>query len=266
MSRPLNARIVLGKRPSGTRSWTASSAAKRARSVRAPKTMSQAVRTTRKTFDRTANKKYGAPTTLSMARPENKRVTMRYIDWFDMNASTTTGAVQTFRANSLFDPDATGTGHQPYGRDTWATMFNHYTVINSKIQIQGFNSNTTAQYGSPVTICLSLDDTALAAAVCPGGVYRPEAGNCVYQLADTGNVGRNLLRLKKGFSAKDFFSKGNPEDNSQCGAAFGASPTEQAYFNIQVTSNDGGDPATMQFLCTIDYDCILSEPLQLVPS
>jgi len=115
-------------------------------------------------------------------------------------------------------------------------------------------------------MCLSLDDLALSAAVSPGGVYRPEAGNCVYQLVDTGNVGRNLLRMKKGFSAKDFFSKDNPEDNSQLGAAFGSNPSEIAYYNILLTSNDGGDPASMQFLVTIDYDVILSEPLQLVPS
>lgn len=259
--RPLTARIHLGKRPRDVSSW---SSQKRAKSN--PKTMSQAVRTTRKTFDTSANSKYGPPSTLSMARPENKRVTMRYIDYINLNASDTTGAIQVYRANSIFDPDSTGTGHQPYGRDTWATMFNHYTVINSKIQVQAWNSNTTAQYSAPAIACLSLDDQVLSAAVAGGGWARPEAGNCVYQLADCGNVGRNPLRMKKGFSAKDMFSKVNPEDNAQLGAAMGSSPSEQAYFHLWLTSADGGDPATMMFLVTIDYDVILSEPLQLVPS
>lgn len=241
-------------------------AAKRQRVETVPRSMSSAVRTTRKPFDTSLARRYGPPTTLSMARPDNKRVTLRYVDWFDLNASATTGAVYTFRANSIFDPDYTSTGHQPYGRDSYALLYNHYTVVNSKIQIQGFNSNTTAQYGSPITLCLSLDDQALSAAVAPGGVYRPEAGTCVYQLVDTGNVGRNLLRMKKSFNAKDFFSKANPEDNSQLGAAMGSNPAEVAFFNILATSNDGGDPATMQFLVTIDFDVILSEPLQLVPS
>lgn len=33
-----------------------------------------------------------------------------------------------FRMNSTFDPDRTGTGHQPYGRDTLAALYEHYRV------------------------------------------------------------------------------------------------------------------------------------------
>lgn len=232
----------------------------------APRSMSSAVRTTRKVFDTSANRKYGPPTTLSMSRLENKRVTMRYIDYIGLNASDTTGAIQVYRANSIFDPDSTGTGHQPYGRDTWATMFNHYTVLNSKVQVQGMNANTTAQYGSPNITWLSLDDQALSAPVAGGGWARAEAGNVAYTLTDNGNVGRNPIVLKKSFSAKDFFTKKDSEDNSQLGAAMGSNPAEAAFFNLAVCSLDGGDPASMIFLVTIDYDVLLSEPLQLVPS
>lgn len=35
---------------------------------------------------------------------------------------------QVFRLNSLYDPDFTGGGHQPYGRDTLATIYNRYRV------------------------------------------------------------------------------------------------------------------------------------------
>lgn len=33
-----------------------------------------------------------------------------------------------WRLNSIFDPDRTGTGHQPYGHDTLNTMYNRYRV------------------------------------------------------------------------------------------------------------------------------------------
>ena len=35
--------------------------------------------------------------------------------------------------NSLFDPDFTGTGHQPYYFDQFATIYQRYTVIGSKL-------------------------------------------------------------------------------------------------------------------------------------
>lgn len=34
-----------------------------------------------------------------------------------------------FRANGIFDPDVTGTGHQPLYRDQVADLYTNYTVI-----------------------------------------------------------------------------------------------------------------------------------------
>jgi len=252
------------KRPRAAKGkWNA---AKALASMSGPRSMSSAVRTSRPVFSVDANKRFGPPTTLSMARPNNQRVTMRYVDRCSLNAGTATGAIQAYRANSIFDPDSTGTGHQPYGRDTWATMFNHYTVIGSKIQVKGYSSPTTENFGAPVIISLSLDDAALSAFVAPGGIYRCEGGNVAYDLADTGNVGRQPVRLKKSFVSSSFFSKEAPEDNDQLGAAMGSNPAEVAFFNLAVTGNDGGEPAAMEFLVTIDYDVILSEPTLLTPS
>ena len=38
-------------------------------------------------------------------------------------------AKQYMRMNSLFDPDQTGTGHQPYYFDQFAALYNRYTVF-----------------------------------------------------------------------------------------------------------------------------------------
>jgi len=34
--------------------------------------------------------------------------------------------------NSIFDPDNTGSGHQPLYRDTYAGIYNHYAVVSTK--------------------------------------------------------------------------------------------------------------------------------------
>lgn len=48
--------------------------------------------------------------------------------------------VHRFRLNSLFDTDLTGVGHQPYGYDQLATLYNRYRVISTSYSIIGYNS------------------------------------------------------------------------------------------------------------------------------
>jgi len=222
------------------------------------------------TVDRRADSKYGKPTSLSMVnRKSNRRVTLRYCDTIDFNASATTGAIQNFRANSIYDPDQTGTGHQPYGYDTLETLWNHYTVLALKIQIDYVSDASTGSYGPPPILCLSLNPGTLAAAAYGtsiGGNARCEAGNCAYMLAITDGVSKVHNRLKKSFVASKFFNVDRPEDKDSLGAAVGANPTDEAYFSIQATSPVDGDPVTGVLMVTIDYDVLFQEPKALAVS
>jgi hypothetical protein len=48
---------------------------------------------------------------------------------------TTTLSVYVFRLNSIFDPNKTGTGTQPYGHDSYALNYNRYRVDSVKYRI-----------------------------------------------------------------------------------------------------------------------------------
>lgn len=49
-----------------------------------------------------------------------------------------------FNLNSLYDPDLTSTGHQPYGYDTYATLYNRYRVFKVKAYIGSCTNVSTS--------------------------------------------------------------------------------------------------------------------------
>lgn len=51
----------------------------------------------------------------------------------------------TFRLNSTFDPDETGVGHQPKGRDVMAGIYNDYTVTGCKYNVQFVSASSAKQ-------------------------------------------------------------------------------------------------------------------------
>lgn len=51
----------------------------------------------------------------------------------------------TFNLNSIYDPNRTGTGHQPYGRDTLETLYNRYRVISCSYRILAPRNDQTIQ-------------------------------------------------------------------------------------------------------------------------
>jgi len=59
-------------------------------------------------------------------------IPQRYICKLKYADTVTTDAAGIFRfnLNSLFDPNRSGVGHQPYGYDTLATLYNRYRVIS----------------------------------------------------------------------------------------------------------------------------------------
>lgn len=50
-----------------------------------------------------------------------------------------------FRINSIFDPNYSGTGHQPLGHDSFITLYNRYRVYGMKYKITFVNRETSYQ-------------------------------------------------------------------------------------------------------------------------
>jgi len=88
---------------------------------------------------------------------------MKYCE--SVNASLVGGvASYQFNLNSIFDPNRTGTGHQPYGRDTFDTLYNRYRVISCRyaIAVASTNGYTTQVCALPANEVLTMSNTSEA--------------------------------------------------------------------------------------------------------
>lgn len=84
--------------------------------------------------------------TVSLARslnpiPQRMIVKHKYATSVASSLSGLPFAVYQFNLNSMYDPDRTGVGHQPHGRDTYAQLYNKYRVISTSYRVAAIPSN-----------------------------------------------------------------------------------------------------------------------------
>jgi len=87
-----------------------------------------------------------APTRLrdgSNGFPAVQRVILTFESQITLNPGAAV-AQYTYRGNSLFDPDYTGTGGQPRYFDTYSTVYGKYRVLGSRIMVDIINGSPTA--------------------------------------------------------------------------------------------------------------------------
>lgn len=189
--------------------------------------------------------------------PKVRRARLRYADQIDL--TSTAGSIDVFkmRANSVFDPNESGVGHQPMGFDQWALLYNHYVVVGAKISIAALASGSVT---SAVCGVYLADDSSVPYSV-PEGYIESKKGP--YRNI---NIQRNAVKMTSNFSAKKFFNITDIKDNVvRIGADVGSNPTEPAVFHLWYHDYQGST-TTQTFQITVDYIVEFSEPKDLSQS
>lgn len=169
-------------------------------------------------------------------------------------------ASHVFSANGLYDPDITGTGHQPMGFDQLAVLYDHYTVIGAKITVKGTNADTIYQQIVGIN---TLDDTTDPAS---GDINTMiEQGKTKYVVfGDAASTHSKTITAK--VAPKKFFGKSNMMDNAQLKGNAAANPTEQVYFHVVAAPIQGVNSVPIQLHVLIEYVAVWTEPKALASS
>lgn len=223
--------------------------------------------TRRRRMYRTAAKKFSGSSMRNTVMPLKYKFSTRYVETQGtLNSPPGTLAQYMYSANGLYDPDISGTGHQPIGFDQMMQFYNHYTVIACKIKVMIYNDSDS----NDVIVALDLNDNTPSA---PNMSTLIENGSVKWRrLARQGNDGsqiqnpRSSCVLSKGVSIRKYFSRKVMSSDQLRGNA-GSNPNDQVYFKIYVGNAMGSaDAVSIRFTVQLDYIAILSEPKDIVSS
>lgn len=188
---------------------------------------------------------------------------LKYVDKIGLNPGTSAGTAHTFRANDLYDPDYTGTGHQPIAFDEYMNFYHHFTVLGSKLKATFISTGNASTDAWVVGVQLNGSTTATTTI---NDLY--EQSRQRMRICGNNQGGRPIATVTKGFSAKKFFGQNPMDEDANAGTASG-SPSEVAYYHVWATSTDHtgtDDPGIVRVLIEIEYVVVLHEPKNLAGS
>lgn len=182
--------------------------------------------------------------------PARQIVKMKYAETFTTNVSNAYN--YNYNLNSIFDPNRTGVGHQPYGHDQLATLYNRYRVISCSYVINAYSGGYPVRFGALPANEVKTVGTVAELIENPRAQYRIQipSGNTQFL---TGKVYLPALmgRTKTQYMADDRYQ-----------AIFGASPAELAILNMSaLTMTDVGTDVNFQITLEYTVECFDPNPL-----
>lgn len=156
-----------------------------------------------------------------------------------------------FKGNALYDPDDTGSGHQPRGYDQIMPLYTKYWVNASKIYVD-FVTYTTAVGGE--TLCAVYPEDV---SPTPASYTDLLERNDVKWAMTTVSGGGKMCSVVNSTTTKLQF--GDIDYSNQEGTQT-TDPTDKWYWVVGISTINGTTTATGQAYVRIEYDVYFSEP------
>lgn len=195
--------------------------------------------------------------------PAQTRRRLFYYD-YGLTRSGTAGAESSyfFIANGLFDPNITGTGHQPMGFDQLMLCYDQYTVVSSKITAHIYN--TTSSVAVRTGVMLSPDASALTdfSQTIENGLNNTRVLSAI-------NVAGYHQDFSLNCDCRRYFGRKTERElvnSPELTGSSAANPTEGVYYTIVAWDPFGASNYSTFFDVIIEYDAIFWEPKKLTVS
>jgi len=175
-----------------------------------------------------------------------------YFETVSITGSASAAFAYSWSCNGCFDPNVSGTGHQPNGFDEMMKFYNHYTVIKSRCEcvIQARNSES-------IRVALSLSGSTSYSTD-----YQNIMENGLLISAPLTYVGAqgSITTLKTSCDLAKFQGMKFVNDDSDMRGDTASNPVEQAYYQVTCWN---ALTATVPLIIVdmfIEYDVLFTEP------
>jgi len=182
--------------------------------------------------------------------PDRYECSLKYVEEFTFTGTGTT-TNQVMRLNSLFDPNLTGTGHQPKYFDQLAAVYGTYIVLSTdfKVKLSNANANT-------VRYAIAVSDSA-------------QSSTGVQDLSESKRSVSGFLGLNSGYrSVAEHTGSINmatlhgdkyvdAQDNLQ--ATVATSPQDPAYLTVAVADANLSNAVSVFVEITLDFHCAFKD-------
>ncbi len=193
--------------------------------------------------------------------PPRAMVQLRYTDTISLTSSSvtarTSGNQYEFRLNSIYDPNYTSTGHQPYMYDQFAALYGRYRVDRVRVQIDAIASPSTSH-------CI----TALVQGPSGGWSINGRSLDSLIENVKAKNLYALTTavappRMSFDIDIAEYLGIGRlayEADLSEYGAAIASDPSRVCMLNL-ATSAFAGTSETIQVVVTLVQHVCLWDPV-----
>jgi len=189
--------------------------------------------------------------------PDRLRVKLVYREQLSWSQASGNLADNVYRGNSIFDPDLTGTGGQPYLVDQWAAVYGYYTVIGSSIEVTSMvnaGSAATQRHGvTPATTStvFGTTDQELSEERPYTKAVTPVMGGSA-----ASNTGQSVIRTYMSTAKINGMVRRQVEGDMQFAGLFSGNPANQWFWHVW-NYVPGGETQSLYQTVKLVYYCAL---------
>lgn len=179
----------------------------------------------------------------SQGLPKIVYTKLNFCEVYSLSYTNPTVSNYAFRLNSIYDPDYTNIGKQPYMRDQFAALYGRYCVTGAKVK--AYITTNTSAIDSIVTMRANTSTSTIAdlQLEIERGAYRtvvtnerPGRLNGYYSIAKVWGTSKNKVLTDDLFSAQ-----------------VGANPNNAVYLQVAFESMDQSTSASIQVQLQVTY-------------